>query len=108
MRPVNNNHLHICPFCSKEYWRDTPAVPMSKPCPECWLNRDDAIVILSKDDWVFLMDILITAHHSKNEESKKRIVDIYHKTTKQVMQTAKETIDTIMSEKETNARQKKR
>ena len=87
--------------------REEPADPMNKPCPECWLNRDDALVLLKKDDWVYLMDLVIDeGSKAKDEEAEARLKRIYEEVMSHFLQPADETVATIMREKESNARQK--
>ena len=87
--------------------REDPPRPMNKPCPECWLNRDDALVLLNKNDWVSLMDVVIDEGAKvTDEETEARLKRIYEEVVSQLLQPANETVATIMREKKSNARQK--
>ena len=98
---------HICPFCGKEHDKESVPEPMSSPCPECWVNRDDALALMSKEDWATLLEILIRIDETlipmKMQDGVLGMVDIdsiYKDLSRQVFAPSGVTIATILGEKE--------
>lgn len=93
---------HICPFCGTPHEREENPEPLDKPCPECWLNREDAIALMSKEDWSYILEIIERADRPdfyKEGLDMDKLPVVYERLARQVYQKADETIATILKEK---------